>query len=87
MRTIQTERSSEYWEQLLLNFEELFEWVLLFLTRFYLFYGLQFLTPLRPVALLWWVGGGGGAYFAVCCTYLGTWASAKFLMGNKAKAS
>ena len=41
--------------------------MVLILTRFYLFYGLQFLTPLRPVALLWWVGGGGGgggAYFA-----------------------
>ena len=25
--------------------EELFEWVLLFLPRFYLFYGLEFLTP------------------------------------------
>ena len=50
--------------------EELFEWVLLFLSRFYLFYGLEILAPLRPVPLLWWVGGGGGggggAYFAVC---------------------
>ena len=45
--------------------EELFEWVLLFLSRFYLFYGLEILIPLRPVPLLWWVGGGGGggAYF------------------------
>ena len=64
---------------------ELFEWVLLFLRRFYLFY-LEILRPLRPVPLLWWVGGGGGgggAYFAVCCAHLATRASAKFLMGTQ----
>ena len=65
------------------------EWVLLFLSRFYLFYGLEILRPLRPVPLLWWVGGGGGggggggAYFGVCCAYLLTKASAKFLMGTQ----
>ena len=40
--------------------EELFEWVLLFLSRIYLFYRLEIIRPLRPVPLLWWVGGGGG---------------------------
>ena len=63
--------------------EELLGLVLLFLSRFYLFY-LEILRPLRPVPLLWWVGGGGGgAYFAVCCAYLATRASAKFLMGTQ----
>ena len=65
--------------------EELFEWVLLFLSRFYLFYGLEILRPLRPVPLLWWVGGGGGggAYFGVCCAQVLTNASDKFLMGTQ----
>ena len=33
--------------------EELFEWVLLFLSRFYLFYRLEIFRPLRPVPVLW----------------------------------
>ena len=43
---------------------ELFEWVLLFLPRFYFLHGLEILNPYDLCLYCGgWVGGGGGAYF------------------------